>query len=137
MAKGEPEKFIDRYRKVWADVSPSAYADLYHPDGAILLPDGSRISRDQIVAFMEQILRGVPDLSLVVENWAARGDTLLLEWRMRGTAAGGEFELRGADRFTLKDDLVVESIAYYDPAPLIAKASAEAVRDALSAPAEA
>jgi hypothetical protein len=31
----------------------------------------------------------------------------------------GEFEIHGADRFTLRDGKAVEGVAYFDPRPLI------------------
>ena len=114
--------FVARFQEVWADFDPARYVELYAPDGAILHPTGGRVERPAIEGFMAQVRQGLPaDAVLEVTDWAARGRTVLLEWRMRGTAQGAAFTMIGADRFTLDDEgRALEGIAYFDPAPLLA-----------------
>jgi ketosteroid isomerase-like protein len=46
-------------------------------------------------------------------------DGVLIEWVATGTLPGGSIELRGADRYTLRDGKVAEGVAYFDPRPVL------------------
>lgn len=49
---------------------------------------------------------------------------MLIEWVATGTLPGGPIELRGADRYTLRDGKVTEGVAYFDPRPLLERQQA-------------
>jgi ketosteroid isomerase-like protein len=49
---------------------------------------------------------------------------VLIEWMATGTLPGGPIELRGADRYTLRDGKVAEGVAYFDPRPVLERQQA-------------
>jgi hypothetical protein len=73
----------------------------------------------------------VPDITLRPTAWAARGDTVLVEWTITATFRDEPVSWNGADRFTLRGDRAVEGIAYFDTLPIWQKVS-PALRDALT-----
>jgi hypothetical protein len=50
---------------------------------------------------------------------AAADDGVLIDWVTTGTLHGGPFELRGADRCSLRDGKATEGYAYFDPRPFL------------------
>src|SRR5215510_7266991 len=60
-------------------------------------------------------------------RWAETADgTVLIEWVNTGTLCGAPVELRGADRFTLKEGKACEGRSYLDPRPFLQAPSAAA-----------
>lgn len=119
MAAQSVAEFVAKFTEMWKSPEPGAFSALFHPEGRLLHPtmDGS-ISRDQVPAYVAAIKERMPDISLEVLNWAARGDVVLIEWTITGTYGEAEISWSGADRFTLRDGLAVEGIAYFDTMPL-------------------
>jgi limonene-1,2-epoxide hydrolase len=61
----------------------------------------------------------IPDLHATVHGWAAEGDVVFIEFTLEGTIGGRRVRVPAVDRFTLRDGLVSERIAYFDPAPML------------------
>jgi ketosteroid isomerase-like protein len=61
----------------------------------------------------------IPDLHATVRDWAAEGDTAFIEFTLEGTLGGRTVKAPAVDRFTLRDGLVAERVAYFDPAPML------------------
>lgn len=119
MAVTDVERFMENFERVWAAPQPEEFAALWHDDGVLLHPTMDRVIRkDEIPEYIRAIKGIVPDISLKVENWAARGDVVLVEWVISATFGDETITWRGADRFTLRGDRAVEGIAYFDTLPL-------------------
>lgn len=69
--------------------------------------------------FVEAVLELEPDIRVVPLRWAETADGVLIEWVNTGTLRGAPFELRGADRYTLRDGKGTEGYSYFDPRPLL------------------
>ena len=69
--------------------------------------------------FAEPLFALMPDLHGEVEAWAARDDVVFIQIRLTGTLAGRPAGFTSCDRITLRDGLIVERVAFMDPAPLI------------------
>lgn len=79
---------------------------------------------DELRDFFSGLFAAVPDLETTYEVAAAGDGAAVVEWRMRGTFSGSEFqgihptgraiELRGADVMRVEDDRIVHNTAYYD-----------------------
>ena len=55
-------------------------------------------------------------IRVVPTRWAETADgSVLIEWLNTGTLHGAPFELRGVDRYTLKDGKATEGHAFFDP----------------------
>jgi len=61
----------------------------------------------------------VPDLHATVHGWAANGDRVFIEFTLEGTLGGRRFSAPAVDRFKLRDGLVAERVAHFDPAPML------------------
>jgi ketosteroid isomerase-like protein len=61
----------------------------------------------------------VPDLHATVHGWAVNGDRVFIEFTLEGTLGGRPFSAPAVDRFKLRDGLVAERVAHFDPAPIL------------------
>lgn len=122
MPDADPDRFIDKFQRMWAAPRPDSFADLFAADGTLLHPTMREpISRADVPAYVRQLTTLVPDLSLAVRHWSSAGDVVLIEWVLTGTFDGEPVEITGADRFTLRGDQAVEGVAYFDTNPLWAR----------------
>jgi len=122
MAGQEATDFVARFTEMWRAPEPASFSALFHPEGRLLHPTMEHsIARDEVPAYVAAIKERLPDISLEVLNWAADGDVVLIEWTITGTYGDEAVSWSGADRFTLRDGLAMEGIAYFDTAPLWAR----------------
>ena len=119
--------FVENWLRVWRDRDGQAYAELLHEDCVFDNPI-TRIPRDQLPQFVDSLLAVWPDHRITATHWAATSDGellhVLIEWVATGTLLGSPIELRGADRYTLRDGKVVEGAAYFDPRPVLERQQA-------------
>ena len=66
----------------------------------------------------------MPDLHATVRSWATDGDVVFIEFALEGTIGGRHVRMPAVDRFTLRDGLVSERIAHFDPTPLLVAVAA-------------
>ncbi len=115
----DAQSFVDNWSRVWRDRDGHGYAQLLHEDCVLDNPI-SPVSREELPQFVDSLLAIWPDHRITATRWAATGDDVLIEWVATGTLLpGGPIELRGADRYTLRDGKVCEGVAYFDPRPLL------------------
>ena len=113
------ERFIQAFTERWRQPDPDRLAELWHPEGKLLHPGmGKPIGRDQLPGYIARVLSVFPDVRLEPTAWASKGDTVFVEWTMTATFRGQQIQWSGADRFTLRGDLAIEGIAYFDSLPL-------------------
>ncbi len=113
------ERFIQAFTERWRQPDPDRLAELWHPEGELLHPGMEEpIGRDQLPGYIARVLSVFPDVRLEPTAWASKGDTILVEWTMTATFRGQQIQWSGADRFTLRGDLAIEGIAYFDSLPL-------------------
>jgi hypothetical protein len=111
--------FVDNWLRVWRDRDGQGYAELLHKGCVLDNPIGP-IPREELQKFVAELVAIWPDHRIAATRWAATDDGVLIEWVASGTLPGGPIELRGADRYTLRDGKVAEGVAYFDPRPLLA-----------------
>ena len=79
--------------------------------------------KEELMAFGNGFIAGVPDLGLEVTSRLASGDMAAAEWRMFGThsgdlpgmpATGKTFSLRGVSTFQLRGNNVIRCSDYWD-----------------------
>jgi steroid delta-isomerase-like uncharacterized protein len=79
--------------------------------------------KDELIAFGNGFIAGVPDLSVEVTSRFATEDKAAAEWKMTGThtgdlpgmpASGKRFSLRGASTFELRGNRVLRCSDYWD-----------------------
>ena len=114
----DAQRFVEDWLRVWRERDGYAYAELLHEDCVFDNPMGP-ITRQQLPQFVDSLLAIWPDHRIEATRWGATADGVLIEWVATGTLPGGPIELRGADRYTLRDGKVAEGVACFDPRPVL------------------
>jgi ketosteroid isomerase-like protein len=81
--------------------------------------------RDEVREFFDGLFAAIPDLEMSVVRTVRERDTVVVQWRARGTFTGGpmyngvqatgtELQMRGCDVFDVRNDLIVTNIAFAD-----------------------
>jgi len=117
------EAFVDAWR---APGGADRFADQFEP---WLDPDARFIQYSMPTirgrkGFREQFARPLfslmPDLHGTVTRWAGSGDDIYIELRLEGSLGRRPVTLHSCDRITLRNGKVIERVAHFDPAPLMA-----------------
>jgi len=65
----------------------------------------------------------VPDIRVVPTHWAETDDgSVLIEWVNTGTLHGSPIEVRGVDRYALREGKAWKGYSYFDPRPFLGPA---------------
>lgn len=115
----EVASFVEAWTAVWRDHDGQRWPTLLHEDGVLRNPFGE-LSRAELPGYMDGLVATISDHRIAPLSWRPTPDGVLIEWLMTGSVGAVPLEIRGVDRFTLRDGLVVEGVAYFDPAPLVA-----------------
>jgi ketosteroid isomerase-like protein len=81
--------------------------------------------RGEVREFFDGLFAAIPDFEMSVVRTVRERDTVVVQWRARGTFTGGplyngvqatgaEVQMRGCDVFDVRDDLIVTNIAFAD-----------------------
>lgn len=110
--------FVKKFEHAWRD--PIArFARLFHPEGTLFQQGMERpLTRDEITPHVSRVLTLMPDQQIEVKRWAANRDDVFIEWSASATLRNQPIVWSGASRFTLRDGLILEEIAYFDTLPL-------------------
>ena len=84
------------------------------------LERGEVRGREQTTAMWKRIFGLMPDLRGELVDWAERDGFLVIAVRLQGTVGRRRVEWVTSDHIRLRDGLVIERIAYFDPLPLVA-----------------
>ena len=114
MSLTEAETFVDNWARVWRDHDGHAYAAMLDEDCVLRNPIAT-MTREQLPQFVETLLKVWQNHSIRATHWAHHGDDVMIEWVATGRLPKGEIELRGTDRFTLRDGKVCDGVSYFDP----------------------
>jgi ketosteroid isomerase-like protein len=95
------------------------YAWMMHPHGTLRQP-GLRVAhgREGFVRSFATLYALMPDALCQVHRSWAREDDAAIEFTLEGTLAGKPFATDIVDTYRLKDGLLFERVAYFDPGPL-------------------
>jgi hypothetical protein len=119
MTRDDVERFVERFKTVWAAPEPESFALLWQPEGTLSHPSMERsIAQAEIPDYLRRVKSVLPDISLEVRHWAATDNVVLIEWTITATFQREPIEWSGADRFILRGDRAVEGVAYFDTTPL-------------------
>ena len=112
-------EWVRRFADAWANPEPAKLVDLVHSDAQHEYPfmEGP-VDRAGLAEHFEQVLGVLPDLRIAVIEWAATGNTVLIEWVASATVGSERLEWQGGDVFRLRGDRTVTGRAYYDTQPL-------------------
>lgn len=115
-APQQDDPFVEAFEAAWRDPA-HRFEALFHADGTLLQSSMEKpVGRAGVAAQVAAILQRFPDLRIEVRHWARNGHVILIEWAASGRPYGKGDVVRwqGASRFTLRDGLILEEIAYFD-----------------------
>jgi ketosteroid isomerase-like protein len=109
------EKFVRPYVENWKHPDPQRFKDFYAEDGRMIVPGLDQpIGREDLANFYATEIAAHPGIKRRFETWAVAGNLAFMQWTAIWEAAGRVFELPVCERFTLRDELAVEAVGYYD-----------------------
>jgi ketosteroid isomerase-like protein len=115
-ANPEAAELVESFTEAWSKTDPDAFIPLFDADVHLIHPiERNTHGVDEARAFMRRTMALIPDLRYDVQGWASRGDQVLIWGRLHGTLGGGPIEWPLVDRITMKDGLIRERVAYFDP----------------------
>ncbi|MEU6084046.1 nuclear transport factor 2 family protein [Streptomyces sp. NPDC047108] len=109
------ERFVQKFTEIWARPRAERFPELFHEDATLLHPGMARpLASDEIEGYVSTVLAGAPDLHLIPEGWAARGDLLYIDSTIHATVAGQAISWPVVDRIVLRGDRASYIQAYFD-----------------------
>jgi hypothetical protein len=113
--------FVKRFAEFWRAPAPERLDTLLASDARLSAPmipttSGLEAGRRAFADLFELI----PDMTVEVHRWGATSDGVLIEFTVRGNAAGSPISWESVDRFVLDEDgLASERFTYFDSLPLV------------------
>jgi ketosteroid isomerase-like protein len=124
--QADAQAWVDGFIEGWrAPAGPEAFYAHFRP---MLAPDVRLIQPQLPTAvgheafrrrFVEPLFTFMPDVHGEVEDWAARGDTLMIALTLIATVGGRPVRWRVVDRIVLRDGVATMRESYFDPTPLL------------------
>ena len=121
-----PAEFIEFFADAWRTGATQPKRFFEHFSGrltadAAMIQPFSRVARGPggLRQLFEPLFRVMPDLRGEVVRWGATEDGVLIELDLRGTFGGRPVKLTTVDRIILRDGVIMERRAYFDPLPLV------------------
>jgi ketosteroid isomerase-like protein len=108
-------KIVVPYAANGKDPEPAGFQQFYTADAGMINPGFERpLRRDELPAYYTALKSEIRNLQLHLERWAARPGMLFIEWTVTGKVAGKPLVLPNTDRFTLREMLATQGVAYFD-----------------------
>jgi ketosteroid isomerase-like protein len=124
----ELQDFVTRYAAAWAARDGNAFLALWHPDGVLRTPFVGRAVAGSELKLLNDTQKALaPDLIWQLLDWTARNDVVILEWQNSRVVDGKRYDIRGVDKFRLRDGKIIEETVYADTAPVRAAFRGEAL----------
>lgn len=118
----DAERFMHHYMEVWPSFDADRLAEAIDPEATIHHSGMERPIRGvEEPDYVRAIKTLMPDISLEVKNWAARGDVVFVEYEMSGTLAGRPLSWIGIGRFKLRGERAIDAIGRWDNLDLLAR----------------
>ena len=109
------EDFVRRFERAWSARDPQLLQGLFYPDAVVRQPPVRQPFRgDQVAEYFTQVFGGMPDLRLEPVDWAARGDVVMIEWKITTPVGAETISWQGGDRFKVREGLATDEWVYYD-----------------------
>ena len=109
------QKIVAPYAANGKDPDPAGFQQFYTEDAGMINPGFERpLRRDELPAYYTTLKSQIRNLQLHLERWASRPGMLFIEWTVTGEVAGRPLALPNTDRFTLREMLATEGVAYFD-----------------------
>ncbi len=74
MSQPDPERFVEKFTRVWASPEPDTFADLWADGGVLLHPTmGASIPKEEIPDYVRRLKSFVPDINRLLRHLAHVG----------------------------------------------------------------
>lgn len=115
LASAVYEKIVAPYAENGKHPDPHKFETFYADDARMINPGFARpLRRTELAGYYIGLTTQIRDLRLHLDRWAVAPGLLFTEWMVTGEIAGKRLQLANTDRFTLRDMLAVEGVAYFD-----------------------
>lgn len=112
--KEEFDRFVAAFADHWREAD-GGFRQLMHPGATLEVPGAQTpLSFEEADRFVTAVKAAIPDMSLRVLDWAARGPSVYIEWEMSGTIAGRYVTWRGINRNILDGPKSRAGVSYWD-----------------------
>lgn len=109
------ERIVAPYAENGRNPDPERFQKFYAADAQMINPGFERpLRRDELVSYYTGLKTTIHNLRLHLERWAGAPGLLFIEWTVTGGIGGKPLKLANTDRFTLRDMLAIEGVAYFD-----------------------
>ncbi|GEM_PF-3589113 len=109
------EKIVAPYAANGLNPDPVKFQQFYAADARMINPGFERpLRRDELPAYYMGLKARIRDLQLHLERWAVAPPHLFIEWTVTGAVGDRRLVLPNTDRFTFRDLLAIEGVAYFD-----------------------
>ena len=106
---------VEGFTSAWARPTADGLAAMCTEDVRLKQPVTPLVvGREATRREFARVLRWLPDLRGVVDEWAVNEGSVMIAFRLQCTLGGKPFELRVIDRIVERGGLVAEREAYYD-----------------------
>ena len=114
-ASSDPESFVTKFAKFWADPAPKGLAELLHPDVVLIQPLVPRmVGIEAAQAQFGRLFYCLPELHAHVDHWCGEGDLVFIEFRMHARIGSSLIEWPNVNRLLLRDGKGIERVTYFD-----------------------
>src|ERR1700730_13094415 len=121
MDQNRAADFVRRFAEFWQAPVPEHLDTVLAPDARLsapMVPTTSGLDAGKRV--FADLFELIPDMTAEVHRWGATSDGVLIEFTVRGTAAGAPISWQSVDRFVLNENgLASERFTYFDSLPLV------------------
>ena len=122
-------KIVEPYAENAENPDPVKFQHFYAADARMINPGFERaLRREELPGYYTELKSQIRNLQLHLERWAVAPELLFIEWTVTGDIADKHLVLPNTDRFTLRDMLVTEGVAYFDDLALRALTNARYAR---------
>ena len=109
------DKIVAPYAANGKDPDPVAFQRFYAHDARMINPGFVRpLRRDELPDYYKSLKSQIRNLQLHLGRWASAAGYLFIEWTVTGQVREKDFVLPNCDRFTLREMLATEGVAYFD-----------------------
>ncbi|HST55991.1 MAG TPA: nuclear transport factor 2 family protein [Solirubrobacteraceae bacterium] len=124
VVQGDESKaaFVERFKSAWREGAQGLIDFEGVVAADVLLTQPLTPAVRGLEAFRAQfksLFDVMPDLRGEVLSWGASSDGVLIDLELRGTLSGRKVKLNSCDRIVLRDGLMSERHARFDPLPLV------------------
>jgi hypothetical protein len=108
-------RIVAPYAENGKNPDPVKFQQFYSHDAQMINPGFERpLRRDELPGYYTMLKSQIRNLRLHLERWAVAPGLLFIEWTISGEIDGKPLLLPNTDRFTLRDMLATEGVAYFD-----------------------